>query len=90
MDSYHLPRFTLNLSLRKNTNRNIDMKNPHYFRLKKDGKFAGFKRIVTEYLSPGCGKWQLNPIPHDEGETESLSKPAMGIDNLKRESLSGK
>lgn len=63
------------------------MNNPVYYRLMKDGNFAGFKRIVTEWLPPGSTKWQLDSIPHDEEETQKLSKPAMGTATLGREKI---
>ena len=66
-----------------------NMKNPVYYRLMKDGKFAGFKRIVTEWLPLGANRWQLDSIPHDDFDTEKLSKPAMGTAKLKREKISG-
>lgn len=64
----------------------LNMKNPEYFRLFKDGSFVGFKRVVTEYLPAGHSTWQLAEESHDE--TQKLSKPGVGIENLKRESLS--
>lgn len=63
------------------------MKNPVYYRLMKDGSFAGFKRVVTEFLSPGSTRWQLDSIPHDDEATQKLSKPAMGIATLGREKI---
>ena len=62
------------------------MANPEYFRLLKDGRFVGFKRVITEYLAAGHGMWRLTEEPHDE--EEKLSSPSMGIENLKRESVS--
>ena len=59
------------------------MKNPEHFRLIKDGNFVGLKRVITEYLPAGQNKWQFNPIEHDA--SQKLSKPAMGIETLKRE-----
>ena len=70
--------------------RTKNMKNIEYFRLIKDGCFVGFKRIVTEYLPPGHSSWQLAQVDHDPEETQKLSKPAMGIENLKRERISGR
>lgn len=64
-----------------------EMKNPVYYRLMKNDCFAGFKRIVTEYLSPGSNRWQLNPVPHDPKETEKISQPAMGTATLGREKV---
>lgn len=64
-----------------------EMNNPVNYRLMKDGKFAGFKRIVTEWLPPGANRWQLDSIPHDEEETQKLSKPAMGTATLGRERI---
>ena len=61
-----------------------DMKNPEYFRLSKDGHFIGFKRVVTEFLPIGGDKWQLRHFEHDEDQTQKLSKPALGIEALKR------
>lgn len=61
------------------------MKNPEYFRLSKDGRFVGFKRIVTEYLAAGHSKWMINEIENDEAQ--KLSRPATGIERLKRESI---
>lgn len=72
------------LALRCERNR---MKNPQYYRLTKDGRFVGFKRIVTEYLQASHTRWQLTPIPHDEDETQKLWKPAMGIGTLGRERI---
>jgi len=66
------------------------MKNPEYFRLIKNGCFVGFKRIVTEYLPAGHDKWQLARIDHDPEETQRLSRPAVGIEALKRERISGR
>ena len=64
------------------------MKNPEYFRLIKDGQFVGFKRVVTEYLPAGRSTWQLGQVEHDPGETQRLSKPALGTESLKRERIS--
>lgn len=64
------------------------MKNPEYFRIYKDGQFAGFKRVVTEYLPSGHSVWQLARVDHDPAETQKLSKPALGTENLKRERIS--
>jgi len=64
------------------------MKNPEYFRLMKNGQFVGFKRIVTEYLPAGRSTWRLDQIEHDPGETQRLSRPALGIESLKRERIS--
>jgi len=61
------------------------MKNPEYFRLIKDGSFVGFKRFVTEYLPASHNIWQLDELEHDE--TQKLSRPAMGIETLKRERI---
>lgn len=66
------------------------MKNPEYFRLMKDGQFVGFKRIVTEYLLAVHNTWQLGMVEHDPGETQRLTRPALGIENLKRERISSK
>ena len=66
------------------------MKNPEYFRLVKDGRFVGFKRIVTEYLPAGQNVCQLKWIDHDSEETRRLGKPAIGIETLKRERISGR
>lgn len=60
------------------------MKNPVYYRLFKDGCFAGFKRVVTEYLPASHTRWQLDPIEHDPDETQKLSRPAFGIGTLGR------
>jgi len=54
-----------------------NMKNPEYYRLIKDGRFVGFKRVVTEYLAAGHSKWLLTEEPHDE--TQRLSKPGDGV-----------
>ena len=62
------------------------MKNPEYFRLFKNGRFVGFKRIVTEFLPAGHSLWQHAELEHDEAQI--LSRPAIGIENLKRESFS--
>jgi len=64
------------------------MKNPVYYRLMKDSNFVGFKRVVTEYLPAGHSVWQLAQVDHDPGETQKLSRPAMGVENLKRERIS--
>jgi len=64
------------------------MKNPVYYRLVKDGKFVGFKRVVTEFLPAGHATWQLELIEGDEAETEKLSGPPMGVAVLKRERIS--
>lgn len=64
------------------------MKNPEYFRLIKDGRFVGFKRIVTEYLPAGHNMWWLNEIEHDTEDTKRLNKPAVGTAALKRERIS--
>lgn len=53
----------------------------------KDGHFAGFKRIVTEYLPAAATRWQLESFPHDENATQKLNKPAMGIETLGREKI---
>ena len=53
----------------------------------KDGNFAGFKRVITEFLSPGSTRWQLDPVPHDAEETQKLSRPAMGTATLGREKI---
>lgn len=63
------------------------MRNPVYYRLLKDGHFVGFKRIVTEFLPAAYSKWQLEPLEHDPEDTQTLSKPAMGIVTLKRERI---
>lgn len=63
------------------------MRNPEYFRLVKSGRFAGFKRIVTEYLPAGGSEWRLSRIDHDPEETVSLRGPATGIERLKRERI---
>lgn len=63
------------------------MENPEYFRLMLDGKFIGFKRIVTEYLPASHTTWQLAPLKHTPEQTSRLSKPAFGIQTLKREKL---
>lgn len=63
------------------------MNNPVYYRLIKDGSFVGFKRIVTEYLSAGHNRWQLEPFPHDSEATQKLSSPATGIETLGREKI---
>jgi len=60
------------------------MTNPEYFRLLKDRGFAGFKRVVTEYLPPGSDSWQLEPVEHDADDIIRLSRPAVGIEGLKR------
>jgi len=64
-----------------------EMKNPVYYRLFKNDCFAGFKREVTEYLSPGSTRWQLDPVPHDSEETQKLSRPAMGTATLGRQKI---
>lgn len=67
------------------------MKNTKCYRLFKNENFVGFKREVTEYLPAAASRWQLDPFPHDENDTQSLSKPAMGIATLGREKItSGK
>jgi len=63
------------------------MKNHIYYRLIKDGHFVDFKRIVTEYLPAAANKWQLESFPHDENDTQKLSKPGMGIETLGREKI---
>jgi len=63
------------------------MKNPEYSRLMKDGRFMDFKRVVTEYLPASQTTWQLDQIDHNPDETQKLSQPAGGIENLKRESI---
>ena len=63
------------------------MKNPVYYRLVKNGSFVGFKRIVTEYLPVTATRWQLEPFPHDEEDTQILSQPAMGISTMGREKI---
>jgi len=63
------------------------MKNPEYFRLVKDGRFVGFKRIVIEYLPASHTTWQLDQIEHDSEDTQKLSRPALGIETLKREGI---
>lgn len=65
------------------------MKNPEYFRLIKDGRFVGFKRIVTEYLPAGHSEWQLDQLEHDPKEIQRLSSPAMGIETIKRPKFAG-
>ena len=60
------------------------MRNPEYFRLNKGGRFVGFKRVVTEFLPAGRSMWQLERIEHDPEETERLSRPAVGINSMKR------
>ena len=64
-----------------------EMKNPAYFRLFKDGRFVGFKRVITEYLPAAATRWQLDSFPHDEDATQSLSRPAMGTATLGREKI---
>lgn len=63
------------------------MENPEYFRLIKNEQFVGFKRVVTEYLPASHNAWQLDPIEHDPEDTQKLSRPAMGIESLKRERI---
>ena len=53
----------------------------------KGGRFVGFKRVVTEFLPAGQTTWQLDPFEHDPEDTQKLSQPAVGIENLKRESI---
>ena len=62
-------------------------KNPVYFRLMDDGRFIGFKRIITEYLPASHKTWQLAPLKYNPDETQRLSTPAFGIQTLKREKL---
>jgi len=64
------------------------MANPEYYRMMKDGRFVGFKRVVTEYLAAGHSRWRLIEEAHDE--TQKLSEPAVGIKKLPRASLSEK
>jgi len=52
-----------------------------------NGSFAGFKRVVTEFLSPGSTRWQLEPLPHDADATQKLSRPAMGTATYPREKI---
>lgn len=66
------------------------MRNPEYFRLNKDRQFVGFKRVITEYLPAGKDKWQLDPIEHEPKETEKLSRPAVGIGNMQRASITSR
>lgn len=66
------------------------MKNPEYFRLIENGSFVGFKRIVTEYLPAGHNAWQLDEIEHDPKDTQKLSRPATGIETLKREGITSR
>jgi len=63
------------------------MANPEYFRLMKDERFVGFKRVVTEFLPASHTTWQLDPIEHDAEDTQKLSRPAVGIENLEKESI---
>ena len=63
------------------------MKNPVYYRLTKNERFVGFKRIVTEYLPAAETKWQLRPVDHDEDEIRKLSQPAVGIATLGRQKI---
>ena len=64
------------------------MNNPVYYRLlSENGSFAGFKRVVTEFLSPGDIKWRLDSIPHDEDATQKLSRPAVGTATYPREKI---
>ena len=65
-----------------------NMKNPVYLRLFKGERFAGFKRVVTEYLPAAATRWQLDSFPHDEDATQTLSRPAMGTATLGREKIS--
>lgn len=64
------------------------MENPVYYRLMKDGNFAGTKRIVIEWLPPGTTRWQLESIPHDDEATIKLYDPPVGTANLGRERIS--
>ena len=61
------------------------MANPGYFRLVKNGRFVGFKRIITEFLPAGHSMWGLDELEHDEAQ--KLSRPATGIATLKRERI---
>ncbi len=61
------------------------IRNPQYFRLMKDGHVVGFGRIVCEFLPADGGKWTCKEIPYDE--KISLSKPPIGIANIKRETF---
>lgn len=65
------------------------MKNPEYFRLFKNGRFVGFKRIVTEYLPAGHSTWQFDRLEHEPEETQKLSRPAAGIETMKRQKFAG-
>ena len=65
------------------------MKNPEYYRLIKAGRFVGFKRVVTEYLPAGHSAWQFDRLEHDPEETQRLSRPAAGIETMKRQKFAG-
>lgn len=55
------------------------MPNPQYYRLMKNNKIVGFKRVTTEYLAVESTKWQLDPIDHNHFEEQKLSKHPKGI-----------
>jgi hypothetical protein len=59
--------------------------NVDYYRLSANGRFVGFKRVVTEYLSAGGTVWRLSRIPHDVDKTVLLATPALGTESLSRE-----
>lgn len=67
--------------------RKMAMKNPVYYRMMLDGRFVGFKRIVTEYLPASHTTWQLASLKHNPDETSQLSTPAFGIETYKREKI---
>ena len=53
----------------------------------KDGRFVGFKRVVTEYLPAGGSKWGLDPLEFDPEANIKLCSAARGIENLSREKI---
>jgi len=61
------------------------MSNPKYYRLMRDGRLAGFKRVVVEYNAAGSEQWKLGcPEGLDE---YSLTSAPMGVAALKRETI---
>ncbi len=64
------------------------MRNPKYYQLFNEKEcFVGIKRVTVDFLPAGANVWQLNEIEHDPDQSVNLSKPPLGIANLKRQKI---
>lgn len=58
------------------------MPNPQYYRMMKDNKIVGFKRVTTEFLPIDGNKWQLHPLTPQYLDAQILSKYPKGINKI--------